>query len=58
MIPLSQQEIAGLAATSRATVNRVLRAEVERGVVALHRGGTTVLDPALLARRAGKPQQP
>lgn len=52
VIPLSQHEIAGLAATSRATVNRVLRAEAARGVVALHRGGTTVLDPALLARRA------
>ena len=54
VIPLSQHEIAGLAATSRATVNRVLRAEVERGVVALHRGGTTVLDPEQLARRAGR----
>jgi CRP-like cAMP-binding protein len=54
VIPLSQQEIAGLAATSRATVNRVLRAEASRGTVALHRGQTTILDPASLARRAGR----
>jgi len=55
IIPLSQQEIAGLAGTSRATVNRVLRAEAARGSVELHRGQTTVVDPAVLARRAGSP---
>lgn len=53
VIPLSQQEIAGLAATSRATVNRVLRSEEKRGVVQLHRGQTTILDPQALAKRAG-----
>ena len=51
VIPLSQQEIAGLAATSRATVNRVLRAEAARGVVELHRGQTRIVDPAALERR-------
>ena len=55
VIPLSQQEIAGLAATSRATVNRVLRAEAARGTVELHRGQTTIADPAALAKRAGVP---
>ena len=55
VIPLSQQEIAGLAGTSRATVNRVLRAEATRGVVELQRGQTAVLDPAVLATRAGSP---
>ncbi len=55
VIPLSQQEIAGLAATSRATVNRVLRAEAARGLFELHRGHTTVVDPDALARRAGSP---
>ena len=57
VIPLSQQEIAGLAATSRATVNRVLRAEAARGTVDLRRGQATILDPVSLARRA-KADQP
>ena len=52
-VPLSQHEIAGLAGTSRATVNRVLRAEVARGTVELRRGATRVLDPVALAKRAG-----
>ena len=52
VVPLSQSELAGLAGTSRATVNRVLRAEVKRGTVELHRGQTTVVDPAGLAKRA------
>jgi CRP/FNR family transcriptional regulator, cyclic AMP receptor protein len=51
-VPLTQEDIAGLAGTSRATVNRVLRAEVKRGTVELRRGRTRVLDPASLARRA------
>ncbi len=53
VIPLSQLEIAGLAATSRATVNRVLRREAARGIVELHRGQTSIVDPAALAKRAG-----
>jgi CRP/FNR family transcriptional regulator, cyclic AMP receptor protein len=53
VVPLSQQEIAGLAATSRATVNRVLRAEAARGIVELRRGQTSITDPAALAKRAG-----
>ena len=52
VVPLSQNELAGLAGTSRATVNRVLRAEVKRGTVELHRGQTAVVDPATLAKRA------
>ena len=50
-IPLTQEDIAGLAGTSRATVNRVLRAEAKRGTVELRRGRTHVLDPAALAKR-------
>lgn len=53
LIPLSQAEIAGLAATSRATVNRVLRAEEKRGLVELHRGTTRILDAGALEQRAG-----
>jgi CRP/FNR family transcriptional regulator, cyclic AMP receptor protein len=50
-LPLTQDEIAGLAGTSRATVNRVLRREEARGTVALGRGRTVLLDVAALARR-------
>jgi len=53
VVPLSQNEIAGLAGTSRATVNRVLRAEMARGTVELRRGATHVLDRDALAKRAG-----
>ena len=44
VVPLRQEDIADLAGTSRATVNRVLREEVRRGTVRLTRGQTTVLD--------------
>ena len=50
-IPLRQEDLAGLAGTSRATVNRVLREEEARGAVALGRGRITVLDVATLERR-------
>ena len=51
-IPLTQEDIAGLAGTSRATVNRVLRDEERRGTVELRRGRTVVLDAGELARRS------
>ena len=44
LIPLRQEDIADLAGTSRATVNRVLREEARRGTVRLTRGQTVVLD--------------
>ena len=52
-VPLTQEELAGLAGTSRATVNRVLREEARRGTVELARGNTRVLDRSAIARRAG-----
>jgi CRP-like cAMP-binding protein len=52
VIPLTQEEIAEIAGTSRATVNRVLREEERRGVIELKRGRTIVVDPEQLARRA------
>jgi CRP-like cAMP-binding protein len=52
VVPLSQEDLAGLAGTTRATVNRVLRREERAGAVALARGRTTVVDRAALARRA------
>ena len=55
VVPLSQIEIAGLAGTSRATVNRVLRAEVKRGTVELRRSQTVVVGPAELTKRARAP---
>jgi CRP-like cAMP-binding protein len=48
VIPLTQEHIAGLAGTSRATVNRVLRDLERRGIVELRRGRTVVLDAARL----------
>ena len=51
VVPLTQEDLAGLAGTSRATVNRVLRDEEGRGTVKLARGRTSVLDPDELARR-------
>ena len=51
-VPITQEELADLAGTSRETVNRVLRAEEEHGLVELRRGRTVVRDPAALARRA------
>ena len=52
VIPLTQEELASLAGTSRATVNKVLREEQEQGAVTLSRGRTTLADPAALERRA------
>jgi CRP/FNR family cyclic AMP-dependent transcriptional regulator len=52
VVPLTQEDLAGLAGTSRATVNKVLRDDEERGIVALGRGRTTVVDAEALARRA------
>jgi len=52
VVPLTQEDLAGLAGTSRATVNRVLREEEKRGALALGRGRTTILDPEALARLA------
>ncbi len=51
VIPLIQEDLAGLAGTTRATVNRVLRRELARGTLELNRGKVTVLDHASLARR-------
>src|SRR3954452_17776997 len=48
VIPLTQEEIATLAGTSRATVNRVLRAAEKSGALVLTRGRTTVLDSTRL----------
>lgn len=51
-VPLTQEEIAQTAGTSRATVNRVLREEEAAGAVELGRGRTTITDEAALRTRA------
>ncbi len=50
-IPLRQEDLADIAGTSRATVNRVLREEEARGSLRLSRGQTTVIDRESLAHR-------
>lgn len=50
-VPLTQEELAGMAGASRATVNRVLREEERRGSVELSRGKTVVLALDELERR-------
>jgi CRP-like cAMP-binding protein len=52
-VPLTQEDIAAMAGTSRATVNRVLREEERLGTIALARGRTTVLEPRDLHSRCG-----
>jgi CRP/FNR family transcriptional regulator, cyclic AMP receptor protein len=52
VITLTQEDLAGLAGATRATVNRVLRREQAFGTVLLSRGQLKVLDRATLARRA------
>lgn len=50
-VPLTQDEIGQLAGTSRATVNKVLRAAEERGLVELRRGRVVVPTPARIGAR-------
>jgi CRP/FNR family cyclic AMP-dependent transcriptional regulator len=52
-VSLPQEALAELAGTSRATVNRVLREQRERGTVELSRSKTVVLDLERLRQRAG-----
>jgi CRP-like cAMP-binding protein len=51
VVPLTQEDLAAMAGTSRATVNRVLREEEKRGSVALARGRVVVVDAAALGSR-------
>jgi len=51
-IPLTQDDVASLAGTTRPSANKVLRAAHEDGVLRLSRGSIEILDPALLTKRA------
>jgi CRP-like cAMP-binding protein len=52
IVLLTQDDLAGLAGTTRETVNRVLRKEADIGSLELARGRVTVRDRASLERRA------
>ena len=51
-IPVTQEDLASLAGTTRPTANRVLKEAEGRGLVALTRGRIQILDRAGLAKRA------
>jgi CRP/FNR family transcriptional regulator, cyclic AMP receptor protein len=52
VIPLTQDDIASLAGTSRPTANRVLKAAEDDGVLSVRRGRIEVLEQAALEQRA------
>jgi CRP-like cAMP-binding protein len=52
VIPLTQEDLAGLAGVTRPTVNRVLKKEERRGTLRLARGSIAVADPDRLSNRA------
>jgi CRP/FNR family transcriptional regulator, cyclic AMP receptor protein len=51
VVPLTQEQLATLAGTSRATVNATLGDAQRRGIIDLRRGKISVRDPAALAAR-------
>jgi CRP-like cAMP-binding protein len=55
VVPITQEDLAGLAGTTRPTANLVLRAMAEEGAVELHRGRIEILDPRGIRRRARPP---
>ena len=52
VVPLTQDDLAGLAGATRATVNRVLRCEEKQGTLELGRGRVRIVDQAAISRRA------
>jgi CRP-like cAMP-binding protein len=52
VVPLTQDDLAEMAGTTRPTVNRLLRSFEETGAVDLRRGEIEVIDPDALARKA------
>ena len=52
VVPLTQEDLSGLAGTTRPTVNLVLRRLEEQGALALSRGKIEVLDLAVLRQAA------
>ena len=56
VIPFTQEEIAGFAGSSRATVSRVLAEEQRRGTIVKRRRTIALLDAEELSRWAGWPE--
>jgi CRP/FNR family cyclic AMP-dependent transcriptional regulator len=52
LVPMTQQDLAGLAGTTRPSANRVLRAAEEAGLIDVGRGVVRLIDVDGLARRA------
>jgi CRP/FNR family transcriptional regulator, cyclic AMP receptor protein len=52
VVPLTQEDLAAMAGTTRPTVNRTLRAMVADGAIEVARGRITIVAPEMLARRA------
>ncbi|MDP2290495.1 MAG: Crp/Fnr family transcriptional regulator [Actinomycetota bacterium] len=52
VVPMTQSTLAGLAGTTRPTVNKVLAGLAAAGFIRIRHGGLDVLDPAGLRRRA------
>lgn len=52
VIPLTQDDLAGLCGTTRQTTNEVLQSLAAHGTIAIARGRVTVLDPDQLRRTA------
>jgi CRP-like cAMP-binding protein len=51
VVPLKQEDLAAMAGTSRATVNRVVREEARQGALTHARGSVTILDADALRTR-------
>jgi CRP-like cAMP-binding protein len=52
VVPLTQEDLAGLAGTTRPSTNKALRAAEDAGLISMSRGQIRLLDPDGLARRA------
>jgi CRP/FNR family transcriptional regulator, cyclic AMP receptor protein len=52
-IPIRQEDLASMAGTTRPTANRVLKQLEDDGVITLGRGRMSVVDAAVLRKRAG-----
>lgn len=57
-ITLTQEQVGEMAYTSRATVNKVLRTEAERGALEIGRGMVVINDVELLRERASRGSVP
>jgi CRP/FNR family cyclic AMP-dependent transcriptional regulator len=58
VVPITQEDLASMAGTTRPTVNRVLRAMEDAGALRLSRGRIEILSVDALRRRASAPPDP